>query len=125
MEAKIEYDPPRLLMQAESRDGRRRLEVDVQAPLSSFAAPVYVPTPKGFTNTPGCRDSFAASIDITAYERPAKGRDWRVVEGERIELGALEFGGEYQKLPDEVEDEGSAGPRPDRSRRGGIAAVGR
>ena len=93
-----------LLVNATSRNGRRRLEVRIAAPPHTFGAPIMVPTNDGrFSDRPGCRESYAAVAHITAWSRPAqslgqrrKNGEWRVLVKVRIPLAALEFGGIWQ-----------------------------
>jgi hypothetical protein len=70
--------------------------VEVCAPEGSFGSPIYVPTPTGFSNIPGCRESFTAKAFIRAYDTSSP--RMKVTEEHEIELAALEFGGDMQRL---------------------------
>ena len=56
-----------LHLNAASCDGRRRLSLSLAAAPSSFGAPIPVPTPQGFSAQPGCRESYAATLQLAAY----------------------------------------------------------
>jgi hypothetical protein len=108
----------RLFVEATSRGGGRRLRVRLSAPPPSFGARIPVPTAGGFSAEPGCRESYNATADITAWASHGRkgggagqgqpggegaggelGRDW-VPEWPllrlRVPMAVLEFGGSYQ-----------------------------
>jgi len=68
----------------------RELHATISAPPSTFSEPLYFPTTTGFSNRPGCVESYAAIASVRAY---AHGTLLRTVQ---IELGALEFGGRWR-----------------------------
>ena len=84
----INHDPP---------TGKHRLEVNVTAPESSFGSPIYVPTPSGFSCLPGCRESFTARARIKAVDE-STAPEIALTEEHEVELAALEFGGDLQRL---------------------------
>ncbi len=87
-------------LEAQSRCGRRRMEVVMVAPPGSFGPPLYVPTPGGFSRLPGCRESFTATAHINAVDEGGHGAGKRIVLEETYEvpLAALELGGDLQRL---------------------------
>jgi hypothetical protein len=83
----------RLALNATSRDGRRRLELLVEAPPNSFGERIMVPTVNdGFSDNPGCRESHVATARVGAWET----RTGRVLLGLTMPLAVLEFGGGFQ-----------------------------
>lgn len=78
-----------LSVSAMSACGRRRFEVLVTAPPPSFSKALYFPTPYGFSNDPGCVESYQATAVVQLFEddsdKPAEHATLRQV--------ALEFGG--------------------------------
>lgn len=50
----------------------------VQAPEGSFGSAIYVPTPEGFSNAPGCVESYAAVAKFRLYTKGDK------VEGDGV-----------------------------------------
>ena len=88
----------RLLINATSRDRSRRLELRLFARPDTFGSPIPVPTLDGFSAVPGCRESYAAIVELAAYERGAGARaeSWTTRLQMRVPLAALEFGGSFQ-----------------------------
>jgi len=71
-------------------EGKRgELHLNISADPTSFSDPLYFPTTNGFSNDPGCVESYRASAKIEIIE------DGNIVSTETIELSALEFGGAY------------------------------
>ncbi|EKX49039.1 hypothetical protein GUITHDRAFT_136224 [Guillardia theta CCMP2712] len=60
---------------------------------------VWVPTLQGFTNKPGCSESFAATVRVRAWKgRHLQRRNEDAPDfDESLRLAALEFGGEFQQ----------------------------
>ena len=85
-----------LALNLTSRDRRRRLALSLQAPLASFGAPIPVPTGAGFSEVPGCRESYAAVATLAASTRPSRGAPWAELGRWVVPLAVLEFGGTYQ-----------------------------
>jgi hypothetical protein len=56
-----------------------------------FGQDVWIPTESGFTNEPGCTESFSAEAKIVLKE------GGRMVGRWRVPMCALEFGGAFQK----------------------------
>ncbi|CBN77444.1 conserved unknown protein [Ectocarpus siliculosus] len=92
----------RLTLVAKSWGDNRVLKADIRAPEGSFGSAIYVPTPEGFSNAPGCVESYAATARFRLYTKGDKlegdGVTRPLVLREEVEfkLAALEFGGEYQ-----------------------------
>ena len=97
-----------LLVNATSRDGRRRLELVLAAPMSSFGKRIPVPTAThGFSSEHGCRESYTATAHIAAYDMvPVTSRRTESIwpRAQRVPtlrlrmqvpLAALEFGGSF------------------------------
>lgn len=94
-----------LAINATSRNGRRRLELVFSAPPRSFGARIPVPTTaEGFSDQPGCRESYTAVVELTAWQRPTRDRaasavvenDEKLVHRTHIPRAVLEFGGDFQ-----------------------------
>jgi hypothetical protein len=82
-----------LALNATSRNGRRRLQLVLSAPPATFGARIMVPTMNdGFSDDPGCRESYVARASIVAWDAPS-GRE---LLKEDVPLAVLEFGGEFQ-----------------------------
>jgi hypothetical protein len=85
-----------LALNATSRDGRRRLELALAAPPATFGERIMVPTNRGyFSDKPGCRESYAATAHVAAWEREAGGK-YALALRAAIPLAVLEFGGGFQ-----------------------------
>uniref|UniRef100_A0A7S4PYL0 AttH domain-containing protein n=1 Tax=Alexandrium monilatum TaxID=311494 RepID=A0A7S4PYL0_9DINO len=82
------------------------LRLTVQAPPGSFSDRLYFPTRSGFSDTPGCRESYSAVVDVVAYRRGV------ALERQRVPLAALEFGGTYLDSPESAEGSCALGTRP-------------
>lgn len=98
--ARLDYSTRTLRLEARSRCGRRRIEVMMVAPPGSFGPPLYVPTRRGFSCLPGCRESFTATAHIKAVDEGGRGGGRRIVLEEvcEVPLAALELGGALQRL---------------------------
>ncbi|CAM9902697.1 unnamed protein product [Laminaria digitata] len=92
----------RLKLVARSWGGNRVLKADIHAPAASFGSAIYVPTPEGFSDAPGCVESYAATATFRLYTKGDKadgdGVTRPLVLREEVEfkLAALEFGGDFQ-----------------------------
>jgi hypothetical protein len=64
----------------------------------SFGPPLYIPTATGFTNHPGCIETYTAVANIISSEYDYQTQSY--VESDRIEFPstALEFGGSFQGI---------------------------
>mmetsp|Transcript_15273 Transcript_15273/g.14661 ORF Transcript_15273/g.14661 Transcript_15273/m.14661 type:complete len:500 (+) Transcript_15273:138-1637(+) len=64
----------------------------------SFGSPLYIPTATGFTNRPGCIETYTAVANFIISEYNYQNQSY--VESDRIEfpLTALEFGGSFQGI---------------------------
>jgi len=86
-----------LTLNATSRDGRRTLLIHLNAPPTSFGEPMPIPTQGGFSSSPGCRESYAATANVTALMKHSRrSPGWRPVLQMSVPLAALEFGGSWQ-----------------------------
>ena len=85
---------------AHSFSGRDRVDLVIQSKSSvsggSFGAPLYIPTARGFSNTPGCVETYTADALLTLYERDQSTSEH--IEKVRLAfpLTAFEFGGSFQ-----------------------------
>lgn len=73
---------------------RERLEITVQSEQPSschFGKPIYIPTAKGFSNTPGCVETYTAMATVKYFDSRAQ----KVPEIYFLPLTALEFGGSF------------------------------
>jgi len=68
----------------------RSIQVRVGAPEVSFSSPIFFPTSKGFSDSPGCVESYGATTYLRAVEAG------RVVVDAEVPFTALEFGGEHR-----------------------------
>lgn len=89
-----------LSVNATSRNGRRRLELVLHAPPSTFGEALHVPTSdRGFSKEPGCREAHTAVVRIRAWEILRR-RGQRDEEVQRLQaevpMAVLEFGGNFQ-----------------------------
>ena len=72
------------------RPPAQQLRIAFRAPPLSFSAPLYIPTPDGFSNQPGSVESYAALAEVQAYAHGA------LVLQLEVQLAALEFGGRWR-----------------------------
>lgn len=79
-----------------SRDGTRRLGLALRAPPESFGERIPVPTVGGFSDVPGCRESYAAVATVVAAGRRVRLAAWAELGRWTVPLAVLEFGGNYQ-----------------------------
>ena len=80
------------------RPPARRLQLALRAPPTSFSEALYFPTRSGFNATPGAAESYAAAVQVTAFEHGVKVTAFEVSEA------ALEFGGRWKCAGGSVED---------------------
>ena len=85
-----------LALNLTARGRTRRLALTLRAPPASFSAPIPVPTPAGFSEVPGCRESYAAVASLVASKRPSPRAPWAELGRWEVPLAVLEFGGTYQ-----------------------------
>ena len=64
----------------------------------SFGKHIFIPTPKGFSNTPGCRETYSATANVVCYEWDHTLKQYVVTEKISFPLTALEFGGAFQGI---------------------------
>jgi len=63
---------------------------------SKFGIHIHVPTTEGFSNDPGCRETYTARAHMKVSQRRAG--EWVVIHDVVIPLTALEFGGTFQNI---------------------------
>ena len=68
-----------LRINASSFDQSRRLLISLSAPKSTFGRPFHIPTHTGFSNVPGCRESYNATATLSAYHRVHSMAAWSLV----------------------------------------------
>eukprot|EP00607_Mallomonas_marina_P003199 CAMPEP_0182423746 /NCGR_PEP_ID=MMETSP1167-20130531/9828_1 /TAXON_ID=2988 /ORGANISM="Mallomonas Sp, Strain CCMP3275" /LENGTH=316 /DNA_ID=CAMNT_0024602989 /DNA_START=430 /DNA_END=1380 /DNA_ORIENTATION=+ len=93
---KVEAATGAIQVEAVSVTGREmvRLHVESHVAIQAFSPPLYTPGPQGFSNTPGCRETYTAVATATCYERDVSGK-YVIVENLRFPLSVLEFGGTF------------------------------
>ena len=80
-----------LSLVAHHRFSSSALRVNISADPTSFSDPLYFPQRSvGFTNKPGCVESYRATVNIEVVENNVTMKTYE------IKQGALEFGGEYR-----------------------------
>jgi hypothetical protein len=78
-----------------TRDRKVKVEISITKPFGkAFGKAVHIPTPTGFSNTPGCRESYSAKAVVYCYER-SNDNKFVEVEHQIFPLSCLEFGGSY------------------------------
>lgn len=92
----LSYAEGRLKVTAKSRCGKRIMEIDIHAPPDSFGEAIFVPTHAGWSNSPGCVESYAATATLKCYKKENKRADMQLIEEVVMPLSALEFGGLFQ-----------------------------
>lgn len=61
-----------------------------------FGDPIYIPTAHGFSNSPGCRETYTALAEASYQEFDVTVMDYVTVVSQAFPLTALEFGGSFQ-----------------------------
>lgn len=78
---------------------RLKLRVHGIDTLAGFSPPLYIPTPTGFSNNPGCRETYTARAQIVVEDRYVEERSGTILFAPKcsldIPLSALEFGGSF------------------------------
>ena len=64
----------------------------------SFGKHIFIPTPKGFSNTPGCRETYSATANVVCSEWDHTLNQYVMTESISFPLTALEFGGAFQGI---------------------------
>eukprot|EP00054_Salpingoeca_dolichothecata_P039009 m.15053 g.15053 ORF g.15053 m.15053 type:complete len:226 (+) comp9475_c0_seq1:531-1208(+) len=77
-----------MTIHAKSADGHREVVVHASAPFDSFSDRLYFPTKHGFQNTPGCVESYIATMSFDFYDHK-RNKHWT----RELKNNALEFGG--------------------------------
>ena len=87
---------------AHSFSKRDRVEVIIRPKSSiakgSFGTPLYIPTANGFSNNPGCIETYTADADVTCSELDGETSEYVVKSRTSFPLTALEFGGSFQGI---------------------------
>jgi len=86
---------------ATSSSGKRRLLLNIHSTegnfKQAFGDPVYIPTKSGFSNKPGCRETYVAKVTVTCEEYDFVLKKFLPVGSpQTFSLAALEFGGSFQ-----------------------------
>ena len=82
---------PRCDAGGQRREPPRQLLVEIGAPPTTFSDRLYFPNATaGFTNEPGCVESYAAVAKVRAFE------NGDLVDTIELRLAALEFGGHWR-----------------------------
>ena len=70
------------------------------AAAADFGIHIHVPTSDGWSNSPGCRETYTACARVRVSEWRGGSDEWVFVEEEEtvIPLAALEFGGSFQQM---------------------------
>lgn len=99
--ARINYKFDSLLgfvvVEAVSAFGNERVTMSIQSrsTLDSFSEPLYTPSPEGFSNTPGCRETYTADAVIRCYDFDSSEQEFVLIEEINFPLTVLEFGGNF------------------------------
>ncbi len=63
---------------------------------TTFGKAVYIPTPLGFMNTPGCKETYTSVATLECYEYTIGNyRNKKLIANNTFDLTALEFGGTF------------------------------
>ena len=63
---------------------------------TTFGPAVYIPTPLGFMNSPGCRETYTGVAELECYEYTVGNyRNKKLIASSNFDLTALEFGGSF------------------------------
>ena len=80
-----------------SFDGRYKIELRLESSrLERYGPPIYIPTPSGFQNNPGCREIYTATVHAKIFECGMDSSRWELRHELQFEQAALEFGGQFQ-----------------------------
>ena len=84
-----------------SFDGKSKVNLVIRSQSTvseSFGTPIYIPTANGFSNTPGCRETYTATANAICYEYNNEIKDFVMSESITFPMTALEFGGCFQNI---------------------------
>jgi hypothetical protein len=83
-----------------SKNSKIKIKISLsKSPAIAFGKPVHIPTPIGFSNTPGCRESYSANTVVDCYERSNNENSTYIcIERQTFSLTCLEFGGSYTNI---------------------------
>ena len=74
------------------------LKIKARDPIHKFSPPIFIPTPHGFSNNPGCVETYTADATATLLENDSTTGEFYEVFTERFSLVALEFGGDFRSM---------------------------
>ena len=101
----VEYDldgiTGTIKISAQSVFGQSRVELSIRPQTTferSFGRPIYIPTPQGFTDKPGCRETYTAMADVICSEFDRESGTYKQSDTIAFPLTALEFGGSFQGI---------------------------
>eukprot|EP01041_Mallomonas_annulata_P001281 gene1281-2469_t len=63
--------------------------------INGFSPPLYTPSPDGFSNIPGCRETYTAIAEAVCYDWDIETNEFSFIEKIHFPLTALEFGGTF------------------------------
>lgn len=63
---------------------------------SVFGQPIHIPTAKGFSNRPGCKETYTATAKVSLYQFNYSRMTYDLVHESRINQTALEYGANFQ-----------------------------
>jgi hypothetical protein len=96
----IEYAKGSVLIEATSLSGSDRLVLEVYSSnreMKDFGEAIYIPTAKGFSNRPGCRETYTATAKAKIYNWNRRKSSYDIVDELCLDQVALEFGGSFQR----------------------------
>jgi hypothetical protein len=79
-----------------ARDLKLSLIIKSTEPYAAFSPPVHIPTATGFSNKPGCRESYTAVATVKLSKFNVNNGKYDIDEVIEFRLAALEFGGSFQ-----------------------------
>ena len=86
-----------LRVTAVTLSGMTKMEITITSdPIHSYTPPLYIPTRRGFQNSPGCRETYTALAKVAVLQRSGEGDGYYLEEEVEFPLTALEFGGLFQ-----------------------------
>jgi hypothetical protein len=80
--------------------GNRRIDIQLipidTVSSSEFGEPIYIPTAHGFSNKPGCRETYTACAVVTLKKYSEASSNYSVIKNTNFPMTALEYGGSFQ-----------------------------
>jgi hypothetical protein len=96
----INFSEGLVSIQSTSLNQLTKLELDIsscKANSDAFGKAIHIPTVNGFSNRPGCKETYTASAVARLYSLDVKTMSYLLQETVKFELVALEFGAEFQR----------------------------